>query len=143
MWGKSRHSKTWSDFLKMPHEEMAEDRFNLGTWLQSPLLVPTALWSFLLMSGGLPGGSDNKESACNIGDLGVTPRLGRSPGEGNDNPLQDSHGESYGQRSLVGCSPCSHKQIKKSDATERQTHIAVWIHSTSKPSWCFHRCRVI
>ena len=32
---------------------------------------------------GLPGGSDGKESACNVGDLGSIPGLGRSPGEGN------------------------------------------------------------
>ena len=37
---------------------------------------------------GFPGGSDGKESACNAGDLGSTPGLGRSPREGNDNPLQ-------------------------------------------------------
>ena len=30
-----------------------------------------------------PGGSDGKESACNVGDLGLIPGLGRSPGEGN------------------------------------------------------------
>ena len=30
----------------------------------------------------------DKESACNAGDLGSVPGLGRSPGEGNDNPLQ-------------------------------------------------------
>ena len=35
-----------------------------------------------------PGGSDNKESACNTGDLGLTPELERFPGEGNGNPLQ-------------------------------------------------------
>ena len=32
---------------------------------------------------GFPGGSDGKESACNAGDLGLIPGLGRSPGEGN------------------------------------------------------------
>ena len=37
-----------------------------------------------------PCGSDGKESACNVGDPGVTPELGRSPGEGNGNPLQYS-----------------------------------------------------
>ena len=35
-------------------------------------------------------GSDGKESACNAGDLGSIPGLGRSPGEGNGNPLQYS-----------------------------------------------------
>ena len=37
-----------------------------------------------------PGGSDGKESACNKGDLGSIPGLGRFPGEGNGNPYQHS-----------------------------------------------------
>ena len=37
-----------------------------------------------------PGGSEVKVSACNEGDLGSIPESGRSPGEGNGNPLQDS-----------------------------------------------------
>ena len=37
-----------------------------------------------------PGGSDGKASARNAGDLGSVPGLGRSPGEGNGNPLQYS-----------------------------------------------------
>ena len=39
---------------------------------------------------GFPGGSDGEESACNAGDLGLIPQLGRSPGEGNGYPLQYS-----------------------------------------------------
>ena len=39
---------------------------------------------------GFPGGSDGQESACNAGDLGLIPGLGRSPGEGNGHPLQYS-----------------------------------------------------
>ena len=40
---------------------------------------------------GFPSGSDGKESACcNAGDLGLIPGSGRSPGEGNSNPLQYS-----------------------------------------------------
>ena len=39
---------------------------------------------------GFPGGSASKESACNAGDLGSIPGLGRSPGEGKGNPLQYS-----------------------------------------------------
>jgi len=38
----------------------------------------------------IPGGSDGKETTCNTGDLGSIPGLGRSPGEGNGNPLQYS-----------------------------------------------------
>ena len=40
-------------------------------------------WSF-------PGGSDCKEFACNVGDLGSIPESGRAPGKGNSNPLQYS-----------------------------------------------------
>ena len=43
---------------------------------------------------GFPGGSAGKESACNEGDLGLIPGLGRSPGGGHDNPLQFSGLES-------------------------------------------------
>ena len=39
---------------------------------------------------GFPGGSDGKEPACNVGDLGSIPGLGRSPGEGKSYPLQYS-----------------------------------------------------
>ena len=45
------------------------------------------------MLGGVsppPRGSDSKESACSVGDLGSSPGLGRSPGEGNGSPLQYS-----------------------------------------------------
>ena len=37
---------------------------------------------------GSPGDSDGKESACNVGHLGLIPGLGRSPGEGKGYPLQ-------------------------------------------------------
>ena len=46
--------------------------------------------SFFLPNKMSPRGSDGKESACNAGDLGSIPGLGRSPGEGNGNPLQYS-----------------------------------------------------
>ena len=43
-----------------------------------------------LQSMDFPGGLDSKKSACNVGDMGLIPGLGRSPGEGNDYPLQYS-----------------------------------------------------
>ena len=65
---------------------------------------------------GFPGGSEVKASACNMGELGSIPGLGRSPGEGNGNPLQYSCLENpNGQRSLVGYSPLGRKE---SDMTE-------------------------
>ena len=42
------------------------------------------------MQNKFPGSSSGKESACNVGDLGSILGLGRSPREGNGNPLQYS-----------------------------------------------------
>ena len=46
--------------------------------------------SVLNLVWGFPGGSEVKASASNVGDPGLIPGLGRSPGEGNGNPLQYS-----------------------------------------------------
>ena len=54
-----------------------EDPLEKG-WTTSPIFL------------GFPHGSAGKESACNVGDLGLISGLGRSPGEGNGYPLQDS-----------------------------------------------------
>ena len=64
----------------------------------------------------VPGGSGGKQSACNVGDLGLIPELGRSPEEGNSNALQYSCLQNpHGQRSLMGYSPWGRKE---SDTTE-------------------------
>ena len=55
-------------------------------WVIKLLRVFKLLWVFK----GFPGGSDGKASAYNAGDLGLIPESGRSPGEGNGNPLQYS-----------------------------------------------------
>ena len=56
--------------------------------LQSSHLHPLTILHF---STVVPGGSeDNQDSACNAGDPGLIPGSGRSPGEGNGNPLQYS-----------------------------------------------------
>ena len=70
---------------------------------------------------GFPGGSDGKESACNAGDLGLNPGLGRSPGGRHGNPLQYSCLENpHGQRSLAGYSPWGRKE---SDTTKRRNPV--------------------
>ena len=48
------------------------------------------LYNTIKVEKGFPGGSNSKESACNAGDPGSIPGWGRSPGEGNGNPLQYS-----------------------------------------------------
>ena len=67
-----------------------------------------------LMTNCFPGGSEVRASACNAGDPGSIPGSGRSPGEGNGNPLLPR--KFHGWRSLVGYSPWSHKKL---DVTER------------------------
>ena len=54
------------------------------------MLGPCHFCSLLCPSLGFPGGSEVKVSARNAGDLGLIPGSGRSPGEGNGNPLQYS-----------------------------------------------------
>ena len=70
--------------------------------------------------GDFPGGSDSKESSCNAEDLGLVPRLGRSPGEGKQSTPVFLLGEFHGQKSLVGYRPWG---CKESDTFEQlSTH---------------------
>ena len=72
------------------------------------------------MALGLPGGSDGKESACNAGDQGLVPGLGRSLGEGNGNPIQYSCLENSMDRETWGATV---HEIAKS-RTQLSTHTA-------------------
>ena len=54
------------------------------------------------MESGLPGGSDGKESACNLGDLGSIPSLERSRGGGHGDTLQYSNLENPMERGAWG-----------------------------------------
>ena len=56
----------------------------------NPYLLSLQHWQVDSLPLGLPGGSAGEKSACNAGDLGSIPGLGRSPGEGNSYPLQYS-----------------------------------------------------
>ena len=69
-----------------PNDTCVNDLIINKMSVQFSFQVKGKLWLY----EDFPGGSDNKESAYNVGDLGLIPRLGRSPGEGNDNPLQYS-----------------------------------------------------
>ena len=50
---------------------------------------PASDYRYIPIGMDFPGGSDGKASVYNAGDLGSISGLGRSPGEGNGNPLQD------------------------------------------------------
>ena len=64
---------------------------------------------------GFPGDSDGKESACNVGHLGLIPGWGRSPGEGNGYPLQYS---CLGNSMDSGAWPATVHEVKKSQTEE-------------------------
>ena len=69
------------------------------------------------MKCGFAGGSYGKVSACNVGDPGLIPGLGRLPGEGKGNPLQYSCLNNSIDRSVwLGYSPCGCKEL---DMTEQ------------------------
>ena len=53
---------------------------------------------------GFPGGPDSKESAFNVGDTGLIPGLGRSPGDGSGTSVFLPR-EFYGRRSLASYNP--------------------------------------
>ena len=66
---------------------------------------------------GFPGGSEVKAFACNMGDLGSIPGSGRSPGEGNGNPLQYSCLENP----MGAWQDIAHEVSKELDMTKRLT----------------------
>ena len=72
----------------------------------------------LNLKSGFPGGSDSTESACNAGDPGLIPGLGRSPGEGNGSPLQYS---CLGNSMDRGAWRATVHEVAELDKTERLT----------------------
>ena len=83
-------------------------------------MVCLSLWCW----SGFPGASDGKEFACNAGDLGSNPGLGRSPGEGKGYPLQYSGLEKSIDREAWQAmyNPWGRKE---SDTTERLS-LSLW-----------------
>ena len=100
-------------------------------------------YTFWCLVLDFPGGSGSEEPTCNVGNLGSSPELGRSPGVGHGNPLQYYCLEKpHGQRNLVGYGPWSHKELDITEwlstaPTIRQSYCyffsfwcLVWVHTT-------------
>ena len=100
--------------------------------MQTLLLLSSVLSAVKMESGSLPcfrlpgflGGSDGKESACNAGDLGSIPGLGRSPGEGKGYPLQYSGLENPMERGAWRATVhgVAKSRTRLSDFTHTHTH---------------------
>ena len=87
---------------------------------------------------GFPGGSDSKESACNVGDLGLISELGRFPGGGHGNPFQYSCLENpHGERSLAGYSWWG---CQESDMSERLRTTHMHILFGHMKEWHIDKC---
>ena len=84
---------------------------------------------YVLRGQGFPGGSDGKESACSVGDLGSISGLGGVPWRREWQPTPVFlPGECHGQRSLAGYSPWGHKE---SDLTEQFSHTRAHTHTNT------------
>ena len=96
---------------------------NLDLILILIMLIISDIYRYL----GFPVGSEVKASAYDVGDLGSVPGLGRSPGEGNGNPLQHSCLENHMDGGAW--EPAVHG-VAESDTTER-LHFP-WLHEENK-----------
>ena len=137
--GSHRVKYNWSDLAAPAAVTRKRDLSN-----EVPILVE---WVGILKKkkkceyiiGDFLSGSDGKESACNAGDLGLVPGLGRSPGEGHGNPschgqCQYSYLESpQGQRCLVGYSPWGHQESDATEGLSTKTHSVTFWESRKQP----------
>ena len=90
---KSNHIPIKLNFLKNHKKRMLGSKFyqldHIQIWGDNSYIC-VCEYIHIYTHLSIPGGSDNKASACNAGDLGLMSGSGRSPGEGNGNPLQYS-----------------------------------------------------
>ena len=113
--------------LQLPSSSPGICRFSKfgSLWWRSYLEINTRARS----TTAFPGGSDDKESACSAGDLGLIPGLERSPGEGNVNPLQCS---CLGNLMGRGACQATVHGVAELDTTERtpthNTHFHISLH---------------
>ena len=85
-----------NDLIKVIRTTCNQGRVKIQAFLSPRLMLFNKLPTPIFL--GFPYGSAGKESACNVGDLGSIPGLGRSPGKGKGYPLQFS-----GLENFMGC----------------------------------------
>ena len=124
--GKSQGQRSLGGYRPWGHKESDLTKWLTLSLSETSIVLLRGEKAFAGGDGCFPGGSDCEESACNAGDLGLIPGLGRSPGGGHGNPLQCSCLENpHGQRSLAGYSPWGQKE---SDMTEQLSTVRYSIY---------------
>ena len=90
LWSMGAHTHTCTHTHTHSHTHSLSLSHGCPDPFPSPCSPSTETFYTILTLWGFPGSLDGKVSACNAGDLGLIPGSGRSPGEGNGNPLQYS-----------------------------------------------------
>ena len=95
----------------------------------------SGIWHYPVLPGAFPGGSDDKESACNTGGPRFDARIGKIPWR-KDTPVF-LPGKSHGQRSLAGYSPWGCREL---DTTKRLTLPLSILHQIFNELIILHKC---
>ena len=77
----------WSVILQYKIKVFFKTFIYVSLWHAEILLLFLSKLLLPCYNEGFSGGSEGKESACNVGDLGSNPGLGKSPGGGHGNPF--------------------------------------------------------
>ena len=121
----------YGDFIKVTRSELSnrcvygEELSVSELWLHSHSVKHSSMKidsQFLDLRGqlGFPGGSHGKETACKARGLGLTPGSGRSPGEGNGNPLQYFCPENSMERGACGSQYRRSQRVRHDWATDEE-----------------------
>ena len=118
--------------------------FSFSSWFRKSHHLPHNVSSLNKQSTpvflGSPGGSDSKESACKVGDLG----WGDSQGGGHGNPLQYSCLENpHGQRSLLGYSPGGHKGLDTAEQLSARARAHTHTHTHTQRANTSHQWVIV
>ena len=110
-------------------------RWRLKNFCSEEFLRPSLSYSFCFvlflamcfLQKGFPCGSAGEESACNVGELGSIPGLGRSPGKGNSYPLQYSGLENSKNCIVHGLQRISHNWATFTFTSFKSARLLIWV----------------
>ena len=134
--GRSIVRESWPVFSGIG-SELPQGTF-CGDWTFCVLIVLVVTRYGTNRNVGFPGGSDSKESTCSGGDWGLISGSGRSPGEGNGNPLQCSCLENFMDREPGRLQSLGHKESDKTEQLTLLTFTLNFSNCWEFPLFSFH-----